>query len=273
MTSKNLEELELDLIINSIYKQYGYDFKDYARASFKRRVEYFATANGFKYISELIPKILHDSTFLNLFLNAMSISVTEMFRDPWVFKTIREEVLSTLKIFPQINIWHAGCSTGEEVYSLAIILKEEGLLDYCQIYATDFNNHSLEVAKEGIYDINKLKTYTKNFFETGGKNSLSDYYHVKYGKAKFDGTLQKNITFSTHNLVSDKVFGKMNIILCRNVLIYFKQNLQEKVLTLFRDSLSSKGYLVLGEKESIEFSSVYKSFDKFPKAVKIYRMK
>lgn len=267
------EDIEVELIIDSIYRCCGYDFRNYSRASMKRRIKYLVSVNGYSHISEMISKILYDDEFLNKFLNAMSISVTEMFRDPWIFKTIREKILPTLRIFPQINIWHAGCSTGEEVYSMAILLKEENLLDRCQIYATDFNNNNLQIAKEGIYPIKKIKEYTHNFYEAGGKNSLSDYYHVKYEFAKFDESLKKNIVFSSHNLVTDKVFGEMNIVICRNVLIYFKQDLQNNVLKLFKDSLSSKGYLILGEKESIKSFDISNRFDEVAHNEKIYRLK
>ncbi len=273
MNEIEIEDIEVELVVDSVYRCCGYDFRNYSRASLKRRVKYMLSITDCTYISDLIPKLLYDDKYLNKFLDSMSISVTEMFRDPWVFKTIREKVLPTLKIFPQINIWHAGCSTGEEVYSMAILLKEENLLDRCQIYATDFNNNSLKIAKEGIYPIEKIKEYTHNFYEAGGESSLSDYYHEKYDLIKFDDDLKKNIVFSSHNLVTDTVFGEMNIVICRNVLIYFKQDLQNKVLTLFKDSLSSKGYLILGEKESLKSFEINTKFEEVEANEKIYRLK
>jgi len=230
------------------------------------------TSFDYQYISELLPKILYQADFLNEFLRYMSVSVTEMFRNPWVFRTVRQRVIPALRIFPKINIWHAGCATGEEVYSMAILLQEEGLLDYCQIYATDFNNYSLDIAQQGIYPLENLQQYTKNYLAAGGKHSFSDYYHVKYNSAKFDSSLKKNIVFSHHDLVKNQMFGEMNLVICRNVLIYFKQILQDKVLTLFKDSLSPTGFLLLGDKESIKFSVVNRQFDEFAAEEKIYRL-
>lgn len=273
MNKHEIEEIEVNGFLDMVYHRYGYNFNDYARASIKRRIQNVATTSGFEYISEMLPKILYDDTFLNVFLKGMSVTVTEMFRDPWVFKTIREKVIPKLRIFPQINIWHAGCATGEEVYSMAILLEEEGLLEQSQIYATDFNNHSLEIAQKGIYPIKNLQKYTQNYLHAGGKNSFSDYYRVKYSCAKFANSLKENIVFTNHNLVNDQAFGEMNLVICRNVLIYFKQSLQDRVLRLFKDSLSPKAFLVLGDKETIRFSQVNEFFEEFARKEKIYRMK
>jgi chemotaxis protein methyltransferase CheR len=273
MNESEKEELELDAFLSIVNQCYGYNFSEYARSSIRRRIRNLASTTGHKYISEMLPKLLYDNDFIDKFLKGMSVTVTEMFRDPWAFKVLRETVIPTLKIFPKINIWHAGCATGEEVYSMAILLKEEGLLDYAQIYATDYNNHSLKIAQEGIYPLENMQTYTQNYIKSGGKKSFSDYYHVKYNSAKFDSSLKKNIVFTNHNLVEDKAFGEMNLVVCRNVLIYFKQTLQDKVLTLFRDSLLPRGFLLLGDKETINFSRVSENFEKFSAKEKIFRMK
>ncbi len=273
MKKAKLADIELDAFLNVVREAWGYNFEEYARASVKRRIQNLLTLSGLRYISEMIPKVLYDDTFLNKFLTVMSVTVTEMFRDPWVFKTLREEVIPKLRIFPRIKIWHAGCATGEEVYSLAIILKEEGLLKHTQIYATDFNNNSLKIAEKGIYPMENLRKQIKNYQQAGGINSFSDYYHVKYNSVKFDSSLKKNIVFTNHNLAEDKVFAEMNLILCRNVLIYFKPSLQNKVLNLFKDSLYPKGFLLLGDKETIQFSEVTECFDEFAKEEKIFRLR
>ncbi len=271
MNHQEIEELELDAVLDFVQKMYGYDFHDYARSSVHRRIKNIALNYQCQYLSQLIPKILYEPRFFSLFLQGMSVTVTEMFREPWVFKTIKEQVFASLKKLPKINIWHAGCSTGEEVYSLAILLKENNLLDYCQIYATDFNESVLETAKKAIYPLDVIQQYTKNYIQAGGNNSFSDYYHVKYGTVSLAESIKNKITFSNHNLVTDGIFGEMNLIVCRNVLIYFKQNLQAKVLKLFDESLSARGFLVLGDKESIRFSPIEAKFKKFAKKEKIYR--
>ena len=271
MNDHDKEELELDIFLKIVEECYQYDFKDYARASIKRRVQNLMHESHCDHISDLLPKILYEPEFINAFLTSMSVTVTEMFRDPWVFKIIREQVVPALKIFPKINIWHAGCATGEEVYSMAIILKEEGLLEHTQIYATDFNNNSLDYAKEGIYPLENLQLFTKNYRTSGGKNSFMDYFHVKYNSAKINNDLKKNIVFTNHNLVTDKVFGEMNLIVCRNVLIYFKQVLQNRVLGLFNKSLKARGFLVLGDKETTQFSTKSDCFEMFSAKEKIFR--
>ena len=273
MNKNEIEEIELDLFLEAIFRRYGYDFSQYARSSIKRRVKSLARSSGFRHISEMIPRALHDASFIKQMMNDISITVTEMFRDPWVFKTIRDQVLPKLKIFPRINIWHAGCATGEEVYSMAILLKEEGLLENTQIYATDFNDNSLEIAKRGIYPLENFQKYTKNYLEAGGKQSFSDYYYVKYNSATFDKVLKECIVFTSHNLAEDRVFAEMHFIICRNVLIYFKQTLQEKVVDLFEASLAPRGFLLLGLKESLKFSKKRDHFEIYANKEKIYRVK
>lgn len=273
MKDHEKEELELDVFLTLVHKCYGYDFSQYARASIKRRVQKLTLLSGHKHISALLPKILYEPDFLDEFLRGMSVTVTEMFRDPWVFKMLREKVIPALRIFPKINIWHAGCATGEEVYSMAILLQEEGLLEYSRIYATDFNDHSLRIAHNGIYPLENMKKYTQNYIQAGGKSSFSDYYRVGGEFAIFDNSLKKNIVFTNHNLVEDQAFGEMNLVVCRNVLIYFNQTLQSRVLGLFRDSLSTRGFLILGEKETTRFSKLDDDFEVFSSREKIFRMK
>ncbi|MBI9073667.1 MAG: protein-glutamate O-methyltransferase CheR [Melioribacteraceae bacterium] len=260
MNNHEIEELEFKSLLDLIKECYGYDFGGYAKSSIKRRITQLTLSEGHQYISELIPKILYEKEFLDTFLKGMSVTVTEMFRDPWIWKTLREEVIPRLRIFPRLKIWHAGCATGQEVYSMAILLKEEGLLDHSQIYATDFNNSSLEIAQKGIYPLREMRKHTSNYIESGGKESFSDYYTVKYDAVKFNDKLKENIVFSNHNLVEDNSFGEMNLIICRNVLIYFKQNLQDRALNLFKESLSPRGFLLLGDKESIDFSIISNDF-------------
>lgn len=270
-TPEQTINLETKLLLEAIFQHHGYDFRHYAQASLARRIEIQLRRQKVKHISELIPLLIHNKEAFNLFLQDMSITVTDMFRNPLFFKEIRESVIPKLKTWPYVKIWCAGCATGEEVYSLAIILKEEKFYDRCRIYATDYNKRSLSIAKEGIYSLNKIKSYTDNYNKSGSKASFADYYHAKYDGAKMIENLKKNIVFSHHNLVSDSIFGEMNLILCRNVLIYFDQDLQNRVLNLYAESLCSGGFLCLGAKESLRFSSVAKLFDTFSKQKNIYR--
>ena len=268
-----LEEIELDAFLDTVYKAWGYNFNDYARASLKRRIKNLVIQTGVTYISELIPIVLYDNSFINTILKTMSVTVTEMFRDPWVFKCFREVVIPKLKIFPRINIWHAGCATGEEVYTMAIILKEEGLLEQSQIYATDFNNNSLNAAKKGVYSISNFQLYSKNYLQAGGYATLSDYYTVKNDHIVMDESLKKNIIFSNHNLVEDGVFAEVNLIVCRNVMIYFKEVLQNRVFDLFFNSLAPRGVLLLGDKETIQFSTIENQLLTVASREKIYQKK
>lgn len=256
-----------------MYLKYGYDFRNYSKASIKRRILYRLSRSGLKTISEMQHKILYDKQFFEILIQDFSINVTEMFRDPSFYKSIREKVIPVLKKLPFIKIWHAGCATGEEVYSMAILLKEEGLYDNITIYATDFNEGIIKKAKDGIYPAERLKEYTYNYQKAGGKSSFADYYSAKYDYALINKSLEKNIVFAEHNLVTDWVFGEMNMIMCRNVLIYFNRDLQNRVIHLFRNSLCKDGFLCLGSKESIRFSECSDDFVDFVKKEKIYRKK
>jgi len=267
------EEIEIQLLLEAINMKYGYDFRNYSSAHMKRRIFYRMSVEGFLNISEMLHKILYDQEFFNKVLADFSINVTEMFRDPSFYKMFRKEVVPILKTYPFIRIWHAGCSTGEEIYSMAILLKEEGLYDRTQIYATDFNNVVLKKAKDGIYPIENIKDYTYNYQQAGGKTSFSEYYIAKYDSVIFEPSLKKKITFAEHNLVTDGVFGEMHVIICRNVLIYFNKKLQSRVIKLFSDSLSNGCFLCLGSKESIKFSTSVDKFEEFISSEKIYRKK
>ncbi|WP_394392511.1 CheR family methyltransferase [Shewanella woodyi] len=271
MKPEDMQEFEIDLLLEAIYFRYGYDFRDYSKASLERRVLHRVQQSNLNSISEMVPRVMHDTEFFELFLRDMSVTVTEMFRDPKVFHKLRQEVFTQLKTYSRVNIWHAGCATGEEVYSMAIMLKEEGLLDRTRIYATDYNNHSLDIAKKGIYPVEKMKLYTESYIAAGGKASFADYYLAKFGSVKMAESLKEHITFANHNLMKDQPFAEMHLIVCRNVLIYFNAKLQNRVLTLFKDSLIARGFLLLGDKETLDFSEVKSYFETFSKKERIYR--
>ncbi len=273
MESTDVNQIEVDLLLEAIYQRYGYDFRQYSQASIKRRVRHHLSKTDLQTISELIPRILHDkAAFTSLFLD-ISVTVTEMFRDPWFYLTLREKVIPFLKTFPFINIWQAGCATGEEVYSLAILLKEEGLYDRSRIYATDFNDVALEKARGRIYPLGRIQEYSNNYQKAGGRKSLADYYRARYQSVIIDASLQDNVTFANHNLATDGVFSEMHLVLCRNVLIYFDRTLQNRVLKIFRDSLCYNGFLCLGSKETLQFSEVRDDFARFASKEKIYQCK
>jgi len=265
--------IEIDLILEAIYHKYGYDFRNYSKAHVKRRLLNRLTTSNLKSISEMQHKVLHEPEFFEVLLRDLSINVTEMFRDPGFYLALRKEVIPVLKTYPFIKIWHAGCSTGEEVYSFAVLLKEEGLYDRSQIYATDFNRNVLDIAKKGIYPIDRIKEFTANYQASGGKQSFSDYYMANYNSVIYDQSLKKNLVFAEHNLVTDSVFAEVNLIICRNVLIYFNKELQNRVINLFYDSLINGGYLGLGSKETIQFTKKSDSFEVINKNEKIYKKK
>lgn len=266
-----INSAELRGFLESIRITYGYDFTDYAEASVIRRITNFMKSNKIGSLQQLGHLLLKDDAAFARFVLEFTVNVTEMFRDPTFYKSLRENVLKYLATYPVIKVWIAGCSTGEEVYSIAILLKEEGLLDRTMLYATDINQRALQAAKEGVYRMDLMKTYTVNYQKAGGKNSFSDYYTAKYNSALIDKSLKQNVVFSVHNLAVDSSFNEFQLILCRNVLIYFNQSLQNKVINLFHDSLSSFGFLALGNKESLLFSDKQKEFTDVDKREKIYR--
>ncbi len=265
------ERIEIDMLLNGIRSRYGYDFTHYSRASLKRRLERALAQTKVTHFTELLDRLFHDEKCFDEFLKIMSITVTEMFRDPGFYNAVREHVVPVLKTYPFVKIWHAGCATGEEVYSMALLLHEEGFLDRAQIYATDFNKHSLDTAAKGVYSAKVMEACATNYREAGGKGVLSDYLSDGYELAKFKDFLKERITFSYHNLVTDGVFGEMNMICCRNVLIYFDKTLQDRVLCKFTDSLRHGGFLCLGNKESLNFSAVGPLFEPVDKSQRIYR--
>ncbi len=269
----NTENIELELLLQAVFLQYGYDFRDYSRAHVKRRVKHRMIQEGLKSISELQNKILHNKESFGRLVRDLSINVTEMFRNPDFYKSIREKVIPMLKTYPFLKIWHAGCATGEEVYSFAIMLKEEGLLERTQIYATDFNSHVIDKAQKGIFPIRNIKEYTANYQKAGGKESFSDYYHANDELVIFDKSLNRNIVFAEHNLVTDGVFAEVNMIICRNVLIYFNRDLQNNVLKLLHKSLVTGGFLALGTKESLMFSDEEKKYKVIDAKQKIFKKK
>ncbi len=266
------ESTEIESLLKGIHERYGYDFTHYSQASLKRRLNRVREHTKLFSYPELLERLYQDEQCFDLFLKHMSITVTEMFRDPAVYLSIREKIIPILKTFPFIKIWHAGCATGEEAYSMAILLHEEGFLDRARIYATDFNKQSLETGQAGIYSSKNMGTYAANYLAAGGKKNLSDYYSSSYDLVKFDDFLKEHITFSYHNLVTDGVFGEMNLICCRNVLIYFDKVLQDHVLSLFTESLRHGGFLCLGSKESLNFTKVKKMFEPVDTKYRIYRM-
>lgn len=271
MKEKDIQDIELDLLLEAIRRRHGYDFEHYARASLTRRVRSMLAKKGCDHISQMIPSVMWDQSMIDDFLREMSVTVTEMFRDPGFFAAIRKEVTPYLDSYPFLKIWHAGCATGEEVFSMAIVLKEEGLLKRSRLYATDFNNESLHKADQGIYPLKQIRKYIESYNRSDPKSSFSDYYHAGYKSAKMAKDLREHITFANHNLVTDGVFGEMNMIVCRNVLIYFDQNLKNRVLNLFRDSLCHRGFLCLGQKETLRFSDVADDFEAVSHRERIFR--
>ena len=267
----DLERIEIELLLEGIFRHYGFDFRAYAYASIRRRLWKRIEEEGLSSISALQEQVLHRPEMMERLLLDLSINVTAMFRDPDFYVTFREHVVPLLRTYPFIRIWHAGCSTGEEVYSMAILLREEGLYDRSRIYATDINEVVLQRAKAGIFPLERMQEYTDNYIRAGGKKSFSEYYTAKYGGALFDQSLTKNVVFSQHNLVTDRSFSEFNVILCRNVLIYFDKTLQSKVHGLFYDSLAMFGVLVLGSKETLRFMAHEECYQQLAAPEKIFR--
>jgi len=272
-SNADLLNIEIQLLLEAIFLRYGYDFRNYSKAHIKRRILHRLGISMLSSVTQLQDRILRERAFFIDFLDDLSINVTEMFRDPEFYKSLRETIIPKLRTYAYFKIWHAGCSTGEEVFSLSILLKEEGLLDRCQVYATDFNRNVLEIAREGVYQKSDIEQYEKNYQLSGGSKKLSDYYKSRYGSVIFDKELSNKIVFADHNLVTDNVFADVNLILCRNVLIYFEKELQDKVIGLFYDSLVPSGILCLGTKESIKFSRHGNLFEIVDEKQRIYKKK
>jgi chemotaxis protein methyltransferase CheR len=255
-----LEDSQVEVIISDLMDSYGYDFANYSRASLKRRIMRLILMDRFVSFAEFRFRLKNDPHYLARFIEEITVNVTEMFRDPHFYATLRKKVLPDLASKPIIRIWHAGCATGEEVYSMAIILHEANLLSRSLLYATDINPSVLERVRDGIYPLSQMKQYSENYINSGGKEDFSKYYSAHYNSVKFDEFLSKRIVLSTHNLVSDRSFNEFQLILCRNVMIYFDKPLQDRTIKLFHESLESLGYLALGSKETLKFSEVSHKF-------------
>ncbi len=265
------EDIELRLLLEAIFRRYHYDFRNYSMASVKRRLAQAKDRFQCESFSQLQDKVLHDETMLPQLINYLTVPVSEMFRDPSYFRFLRHDVMPHLRTYPSLKVWIAGCSTGEELYSLAILFREEKLENRTLFYATDINVRSLEKAQAGVYELDRIAQFTRNHRDSGSKTSLSEYYTVAYNAAIFDKSLRERAVFSDHSLVSDSVFAEVQLVSCRNVLIYFNRPLQDRAMGLFKDSLVRKGFLGLGSRESMRFSSHAKCFTDFSRELRIYQ--
>lgn len=264
-------DIELPLLIEAVYQKYHYDFRGYARASLKRRLRAAMNRFGFETLSQLQDKLLHDETTFPALLDYLTVQVSDLFRDPGYFRALREAVVPLLRTYPSLKIWVAGCSTGEEVYSLAILLQEEGLLARSLIYATDINPQAIQVAQAGIYAMERIAAFTVNHRTAGGQASLSDHYTADYGHAVIDRSFRKHIVFTDHSLATDSVFSEVHLVSCRNVLIYFDRPLQDRAVGLFREALCHRGFLGLGAKESLNYSAHHAAFDELRPEDRIFQ--
>ncbi len=263
-------ESQVEEVIHEIFENYGFDFSGYSKASFKRRIDRIINLDNIAHFQEFLYKVRNDVTYFRRLVEEITVNVTEMFRDPHFYKFLQQEIIPVLATKPFIRIWHAGCSTGEEVYSMAILLEEAGLLQKSILYATDLNSLVLENAKKGVFPLRNMKQYSENYITASGKKDFSSYYIANYNQAKFNENLSKRMVFSLHNLVSDRSFNEFDLILCRNVLIYFDKDLQDRALSLFDESLAPLGFLALGTKESIKFSAIQNRYRQLEKE-KIWR--
>ena len=266
-----LEKIEIDLLLEGIYRYYGFDFRNYVFSSIRRRIWYCIRAERLKNVSSLLEKVLHDPCMMERLLSDFSIHISEMFRDPPFFKSFRKNVVPLLKELPFVRIWHAGCSTGEEVYSMAIILYEEGLYHKTKIYATDMNEDLLKQAKDGVYPVDKMRAYMDNYQLAGGTKKFAQFFEVRNDKTVFYPFLTQNVVFAQHNLATDHSFNEFHVIICRNVMIYFDRILQDRVHGLFYESLCTSGILGLGGKEDIAFNKHSHCYEAFDTEQKIYR--
>lgn len=268
---QRIEDIEIRLLLEALFQKYHYDFRNYAMASIKRRLKQAREQLGFENFSAMQESLLHDPAMLPRLLGYLTVQVSEMFRDPAYFRAIREKVIPHLRTYPSLKVWIAGCSSGEELYSFTILFREEGLEERTLFYATDISQDALRAAEAGVFGLDRIQLFTENHRKSGGRSSLSDYYQAAYGRASFDKSLRRNVVFSDHSLVTDAVFAEMHLISCRNVLIYFDRNLQDRALGLFKDSLARKGFLGLGSKESLRFSEQAPFFADFVREEKIYQ--
>lgn len=270
-SAPDVEELETELLLDAVARRYGYDFRQYAAASLKRRIARAMQNEGVRTVSALQERLLHEPAALDRFVSTLSVHVTGMFRDPAVYKAIRNRVVPTLRTWPFVRIWHAGCSTGEEVYSLAVVLHEEGLLERCRIYATDLSEDLLETARRGVYPLRAMRDYTAAYHQAGGQEDFSEYYRADSTHAILRDDLRRHVVFSQHNLVSDGSFNEFHLILCRNVMIYFDKDLRDRVHELLYESLVMFGVLVLGTRESLRFSPFDDRYEVLDDALRIHR--
>lgn len=266
-----MSDLEISIILNDLVEKFGYDFTDYSGASVKRRINRLFSLDKFKNFDEFRSRVVDDDKYLSRFVEEITVNVTEMFRDPGFYRCLKQYVLPVLATHPFIRIWHAGCSTGEEVYSMAILLKEANLLNKSLLYATDINPGVLSNVAKGIYPLSAMKQYSENYIQAGGQEEFSSYYTAKYDHAKFDDSLKRKMIISTHNLVSDWCFNEFQLVICRNVLIYFNNKLQNKVLELFDNSLERLGFLALGSKEQVKFSKIGQKYIQLEGNEKIWK--
>ncbi len=266
-----LADADVEAVLYDVLELYGYDFTNYSRASLKRRISRLIINDRFASLAEFRFRLRDDKSYFKRFVEEITVNVTEMFRDPLFYKALREEVLPVLATWPVIRVWHAGCSTGEEVYSMAILLHEAKLLHKSLLYATDINPAVLEKVREGVYPISQMKQYSESYILSGGKHDFSSYYTAQYNSVKFDEFLARRIVLATHNLVSDRSFNEFQLILCRNVMIYFDKVFQDRVLQLFYDSLEPLGYLALGSKETLKFTEVATKFKQLESKERIWR--
>jgi len=271
MQHGDVEDVEIRLLLEGVQQIYGYDFRDYADASIKRRLSHWLAESGFDTFSQCQSQLLRDRNVFESLLRGITVNVTEMFRDPAFFKVVREQVVPFLKTYPFVKIWHAGCATGEEAYSMAILLNEEGLAGRYRIYATDINETVLQKAGEGVLPITEMQRFTRNYQKSGGSASFADYYTARYDRALLSAALKKDIVFAPHNLAVDGEFGEMNLVLCRNVMIYFKPALKERCLQLFDSSLLPGGFLCLGLKETLEKRKIGERYAELVPPLRIYR--
>jgi chemotaxis protein methyltransferase CheR len=264
-------DIEFRLLIDAIYHMYHYDFRGYAPASLRRRLRAAMSRFDCRTLSQLQDKVVHEPTVFPALLDFLTVQVTEMFRDPAYYLALREQVVPLLRTYPSLKVWVAGCSTGEEAYSLAILLDEEGLLSKTILYATDINSGTLQKAAAGVYDVQRIAGFTANHHKSGARSSLSDYYTAAYGRAMFNKSLKDHIVFSDHSLATDSVFAEVQLVSCRNVLIYFNRALQDRAIGLFRDALCRQGFLGIGAKESLRFSSQAGAFLDFVPGERIFQ--
>jgi chemotaxis protein methyltransferase CheR len=271
ISSSELHDIDIAPLLERVAEVYGYDFRDYAEASVRRRIIQWLSESQFTSLAQAQLQVLQDPAVFEVFLRGLTVNVSEMFRDPFVFSALRDQVVQHLKTYPFVKIWHAGCASGEEAYSMAILLEEEGLAGRYRIYATDINQGVLQKAQEGIFSLEQMKIFTRNYQRSGGKHSFSDYYTARYDHAMLMPSLKEHIVFASHNLAFDGDFGEMQMVFCRNVLIYFKQPLKNRALNLFSSILADGGFLCLGTKETLKGRAIQPHFAEVAPGTRIYR--